>query len=135
VKQENLEYIRYRMAAAHETLTEARTLLDSGLLRGTVNRLYYACFYVVSALLLTENLHSAKHSGVRSLFVRHWIKSKRLPTTLGDFYQRIFSHRQTGDYRDLADFGREDVEAWFREAQGFLDTVSQRIKEQLQDEQ
>ena len=63
--------LQYRLARARETLDEARLLLDGGHANACVNRLYYACFYAVSALLLTEGQTSAKHRGVRALFDRH----------------------------------------------------------------
>lgn len=42
----------------------AELALGNGYLHGTVNRLYYACFYAVSALLLTEGFSSSRHSGI-----------------------------------------------------------------------
>jgi len=65
--------IAYRVARAEESLDEARLLLDAGHLNTAVNRLYYACFYAVSALLMSEGHGSAKHSGIRSLFDAHWV--------------------------------------------------------------
>jgi uncharacterized protein (UPF0332 family) len=35
-------------------MKEARLMIDSGFLNAAVNRLYYACFYAVSAILLTK---------------------------------------------------------------------------------
>ena len=68
MKPEEKAYVGYRLDRARETLAEAKALLDLGLLRGAVNRLYYACFYCVSGLLFTEGMSSAKHSGVQALF-------------------------------------------------------------------
>jgi uncharacterized protein (UPF0332 family) len=68
MKGETPEYIRYRLARSNEALSAARLMLESGLLYDAVNRLYYACFYAVSALLLTEGLSSAKHKGS----TRYW---------------------------------------------------------------
>jgi len=56
------EIIRYRLERAREALKEARLLADGGLWNASVNRLYYACFYAVSALLLGRNLSSTKHT-------------------------------------------------------------------------
>ncbi len=131
MKPEEVGYLRLRMAGAEETMEEARLLLDNGHLRGAVNRLYYACFYMVTALLFTAQLHSAKHSGVRSLFVRHWIRTGRLPVETGDFYQRLFERRHKGDYHDLAVFEREDVEGWFEEARAFMDQLSGEIENHI----
>jgi uncharacterized protein (UPF0332 family) len=47
--------ITYRLERARETLEEARVLLEKGHANAGVNRLYYACFYAVSALLLTRD--------------------------------------------------------------------------------
>jgi len=60
--QEDL--IRYKISRAEETLDEARVMLQTSHPYGAANRIYYACFYVVTALLLTQSLSSSKHSGV-----------------------------------------------------------------------
>lgn len=57
------DLIRYKLSRAEETLAEARVMLQTSHLYGAANRIYYACFYAVTALLLTQNLSSSKHSG------------------------------------------------------------------------
>lgn len=71
MKPEEREYIRHRLARAKDTIAEAKTLLEAGFSVGVVNRLYYACFYAVSALLLSEGYSASKHSGVISLFDKY----------------------------------------------------------------
>ncbi len=110
MKPETIAYIRYRMAGAEETLQAAKLLFEGGHLPDAVSRLYYACFYMVSALLWTEKLSSSKHTGIRSLFARHWIKTGRLPAELGRFYHHLFEFRHQADYGRVT-FKREDVEA------------------------
>ncbi len=53
--------IRYKLSRAEETLEEAAVMLRTGHPYGAANRLYYACFYAVTALLLTGNLSSSRH--------------------------------------------------------------------------
>jgi uncharacterized protein (UPF0332 family) len=81
--RETAELVRYRLARAAESLAEANLLLANDHARTAVNRLYYACFYAVSALLLAEGHSSPKHSGVRALFDQHWIAPGRLPKEMG----------------------------------------------------
>ena len=131
MKPENVEYIRYRNQSSKETLKDARLLLENGSLRSAVNRLYYACFYAVSALLLTDDLHSSKHSGIRALFIKHWIKTGHSPQQMGRFYLRLFERRQTGDYHDLVTFEREEVESWYREAEAFITEVVMQTEKRL----
>ena len=66
--------VQYRLDRAREALAEATLLLDSGHANTGVNRLYYACFYAVSALLLTTGLTATSHSGLRTLFHQHVIR-------------------------------------------------------------
>jgi uncharacterized protein (UPF0332 family) len=55
VTPEEQALIRYRLERAMETLDEAALLYEKGHLHAYVNRLYYACFYAVSALLLSNS--------------------------------------------------------------------------------
>ncbi len=62
----NKDLIAYRLQRARETLEDARILAKAARWNTCVNRLYYACFYAISALLATKGLASSKHSGVRA---------------------------------------------------------------------
>lgn len=127
------EYIHYRVARAEATLEAASLLLQKNLLHDTVNRLYYACFHAVTALLLTESMHSSKHKGVRSLLDKHWVRTKRLPLPMGRFYRQLFDLRHDADYEDLIDFNQSEVETWFRQATEFVAEVKKRILGQPND--
>jgi len=58
---------------ADQALASADLELRAGHLSFTVNRLYYACFYAVSGLLLTEGRQYARHSAVVAEFNRSWV--------------------------------------------------------------
>lgn len=126
---EQIELIRYRTARSHEALEEARLLLTNGHLHTAANRIYYACFYVASALLLGEGLSSPKHSGVRALFDRHWIKTGRIPKELGRSYRRFYEMRQKGDYADFAAFDAADIRLRLAEAESFVRAITEKVRE------
>lgn len=69
------ELVAYRIERARETLDDARLLADQKRWASCANRLFYTCFYAVSALLLQQDLSSTKHSGIRSLFNHHFVKT------------------------------------------------------------
>jgi len=56
MKKETRTLIAYRLERARESLEEAKILLERGYGNTFVNRLYYACFYAVSSLLLSRGL-------------------------------------------------------------------------------
>lgn len=62
------DLVSYRRARANEAMEDARILAKAGRWNACVNRLYYACFYAVSALLVRHGLSSPKHTGVRSIY-------------------------------------------------------------------
>lgn len=128
---EQTDLIRYRLARAQEAMDEARLLLGSGHCNACVNRLYYACFYTVSAVLLPEGYASAKHSGVRALFERHFVKTGRVTVALGRTYRRLFTRRQRGDYDDFVRFKEEEVRTWLKDAEEFVSALARLAEAQL----
>ena len=131
MKEETRTLITYRLERAREALQEAKILLQQGHGNTFVNRLYYACFYAVSALLLTRGLSSAKHSGVRSLFHQNFVKSGLVEIELGQLYGRLFDNRQKGDYADLVRFDPNEVCDWYDEALQFVETVENIVRKEL----
>lgn len=127
---EEREYIKYRIAKANETIDEAVLMLSHGYLNTAVSRLYYACFYAVSALLLTEGSSAPKHSGVMALFNRNWIHTGRVPVDMGRFYRLLFDSRQKGDYEDMVSFEHDRVVAWLSSAKDFVSHIAQTIESQ-----
>jgi len=106
----NTDLIRHRLQRAREALESARLLFSNNQLSAAVNRLYYALFYAVLALLETKELSSSKHAGVRALLNKHFIKAGIVPKEFGRFYESLFSNRQEGDYVDYTVFSTQRVE-------------------------
>ena len=132
MKKEIRTLIAYRLERARESLEEAKILLERGHGNTFVNRLYYACFYAVSALLLSRGLSSAKHSGIRSLFHQNFVKANLVSVELGHLYDKLFDNRQKGDYADLVRFDVEEVSEWYGEAREFVETVEKIFNKELQ---
>ena len=117
------DLISYRRARARGTLEDAKILLDSERLLSAVNRIYYAAFYEVTALLLTKGLSSAKHSGVRALFNQNFVKTKEVSIKSGQFYTKMFEFRQKSDYGDYTIFEKDKVTEWITTAEHFFDEI------------
>lgn len=107
--QERSELVNYRIVRAKNTLKEIDLHVQNELWGTAVNRLYYACYYAVIALLAKHQIASQTHSGVRQMFGLHFIKSGMINKELGKFYSDIFDKRQTGDYDDFVDFSKDEV--------------------------
>lgn len=123
--------VRYRLERAFETIEEARLLLAGGHTNTYVNRLYYACFYAVSALLLLHDQSFAKHSGLRSAFHREFVRSGKVCKELGHLYDRLFDNRQKADYADLIKYTAKDVGPWLDESVEFVRIIAELVENEM----
>jgi len=122
------DIISYRITRTRETLEDAQILAGSKRWNACVNRLYYACFYAVSALLIQNDLSSSKHTGVRSLFNLHFVKTGKVPKDIARIYNDLFERRQESDYLDFISFQESQVLLWLSQAEIFIDYVLKLIK-------
>ncbi len=109
IRDDKKDLIAYRLSKAKDTLVEVELLIINNLWNTAVNRLYYACYYAIKALLINKGIKAETHNGVRQMFGLHFIKTGIIDKELGKFYSDVFDMRQTGDYEDFIDFGKEDV--------------------------
>lgn len=121
-------YIRYRLEKAQEVYQAALILYEAGQWNSVINRLYYACFYSASALLLYKNISAKSHSGVIGQFSEHIVRTGII--SIEDFrvYAKLLNWRTKGDYNDLYDFTKEDVETMMSPTKSFIDKVAMIIE-------
>ena len=112
--------IHYRLERAQESLDDVHLLAEAERWNACVNRLYYSCFYAVSALLVRDGLSSSRHTGVRSLLNRHYVRTGKVPRELARVYNDLFERRQEGDYADFVRFQADQVRLWIPQAEAFI---------------
>lgn len=93
--------VEYRLERAFETLKEADYNAKGGFYNIAVNRLYYAAYYAVSALLIKNNFECSTHAGVKSLFSLHFVKTGIFSIEYAQILNSLFNNRQAGDYEDF----------------------------------
>ncbi len=116
--------VQYRIQRSKETLLEAQMLIHNGFFNAAVNRLYYACYYAVNALLVSQRIAAQSHAGVKQMFGLHFIVTGKLPTYLGRFYNQLFNDRLTGDYDDFIAYDNEMLAEIFPKAEDFVYQIS-----------
>ena len=124
----NRDLVQYRIERAHETLEDARILQKSRRWEACVNRLYYACYYSVSGLLLQKGLFSSKHTGIRSLFNLHFVKSGKVPKDYAKTFNDLFERRQESDYVDFVRFTESQVRPWIEQTEKFVAFIDDLIQ-------
>lgn len=121
------DLIKYRLARASETLEDAAILAEHQKWNSCMNRLYYACFYAVTALLLKNGFKAFTHNGVKSAFSENFIKTGIISKEFGKTYSKLFTWRQKGDYDDLFNFTEDKVMPYFTPAKELIFAIEQEI--------
>ena len=128
-EKDRIELVSYRIRKARETFKEVDLHIKNQLWNTAVNRLYYACYYAVIALLVSKGIKAQSHAGVRQMFGLHFIKTNIIEKDLGKFYTDLFDKRQTGDYDDFIDFKKEDVLDLLEPADRLITKIEELLKE------
>lgn len=123
------DYINYRLDRAETTFQDAVILYNTKSWNSCINRLYYASFYMVSALLLTHEIEAKTHNGVRINFFKEFIKNGEIDKKYGKLYTDLFAWRNEGDYADFIDFDEDVVNAVLPFTKDFLKISKEKIEQ------
>ncbi len=121
---EKEELVALRIAGAKKTFHEVEEyLVENQLWNTAVNRLYYACFYAVLALLHKVDMDTKTHSGALHVFGLHFIKTGIIDKKHHKFYTTLFEMRQDADYEAGVDYEREDVLPLLPQARELIERI------------
>jgi uncharacterized protein (UPF0332 family) len=121
--RERIELSNYRIQRAKDTLLEVNIHIENRLWATAINRIYYACYYAIIALLVRNNITTQTHSGTRQMFGLHFVKTGIIQKESGKFYTDIFDKRQTGDYDDFVELTEEDVVSLIDPARQLIEEI------------
>lgn len=103
------ELIKYRLERAKEAFEDGEILANNLRWNSAANRMYYACFYMVSAYLIKKDLKATTHSGLKSTFNKELIKSGKVERESGKLFNKLFGMRQEADYEDFYEVEESDL--------------------------
>ena len=96
------EIIAFGLLKSDKDSKAVKSLIASEDWDVAMNRLYYAAFHAVSALLYQNNIRAKAHSGAKAMLELHFVKTGLLSIEWGKFYAQLFSERNDSDYEDFA---------------------------------
>lgn len=121
------EYVNYRFHRAEESYEEALILAKEERWNAVINRLYYACFYAVIALLIKNNISTQTHDGARTQFGLIFVKTGIIDRESGKLFSKLFDYRQKGDYGDLFDYDEELTKPLINKVNEFLIEIKKHL--------
>jgi uncharacterized protein (UPF0332 family) len=114
------DLINHRITKSKETIEDARLAIVSNRLRNSLNRIYYAIFYIVSALAQKDGFSTSKHMQLMGWFNKNYIKTGIVQQEFSKIYSLSFYSRQESDYEDFVEYNKEDIEKRYNDMLRFL---------------
>jgi uncharacterized protein (UPF0332 family) len=124
---DRITLIKHRLNRARETQTESLLLFDNGMFPAVVNRIYYSMFYSLSALAISEGFETGKHAQLIGWFNKTWVRTGKVETRYSKIISRAFDKRMLGDYADIPDFSKPEVEIMITESGEFIEMVEKLL--------
>ena len=127
-EEERYALVCYRIEKARTTLEQVKNIVSTGYWDMIANRLYYAAYYAVSALLLQSGYSVQTHHGIIQMLGLHFIKTGIIDKEFGSLYGQLFSLRQTGDYGDTFGLTEKQVLPLLPQTEKFIKDIASLIE-------
>lgn len=133
-QEERRAVVEFRIEKAFRAYEQAKGVLGLKYWETIANRLYYAAYNAVSALLIANGDTAQTHSGVIHLFGLHFVKTGIVSSDMGRLYHNLFTMRQTGDYDDTYGLTEQDVLPYVEPTGQLIEQVSTLAKQLIEEE-
>lgn len=131
-QEERTAIVTYRLEKADRALAQAKANLPLQAWEVIANRIYYAAYYAISALLIADGHPAVKgHDTIVRMFGLHYVKTGKFTAEQGKLYNKLYTLRLTGDYNDHYNLEEEDVLPLVFPAETLIREVSNTAKSLL----
>lgn len=118
--------VTYRLEKSARTMEQAKSNIPLKYWELVANRIYYAAYYAISALLIA-NGHTAKtHESIIRIFGLYFVKTGLFTLEQGKLYNKLYTLRLTGDYNDHYDLEEQDVLPLIEPTEKLIQEVKER---------
>ena len=125
--EERMTMVQLEMERAKRTFQEVEILKEAGLWYGVSNRLYYAVFHAVSALLIHDGYQVRTHYGSHALLGQQYIKTGLLPADYGKLYNQLQTMREQSDYNCAFEADSDELKNLIEPASQIIKTIEKMI--------
>lgn len=117
------EHTEAGLRRSRQALHAARVLLDAGDVEDSINRIYYAAFYVASAALHVAGEQTRTHSGLVDRFWVRFVKTGRIEPDVAHALREAFRARQRADYDFSSRFDAMAATDLLEDVETFVEAV------------
>ncbi len=132
-KKDKLALINYKIEMSELALKAAIREFEAEDMFTASNRIYYACFYSVEALMLTNDLSFKDHGKLKGEFNRQFVYKGLVDKKYYKILDNAFEQRQAGDYRSFVKFTKEEIESSLDQAKIFVKDINELTLKTIKD--
>ena len=120
--------VALELKKARETYDEIEILVTANRLNGAANRMYYAVFHAVCALLIHDGIQVNTHKGSHALFSQQYIKTGILPREYGQLYNQLQTMREESDYNCAYDVEFDELHQRLEPTRRIIEDIERLVK-------
>ena len=126
-EEERRIIVKLELEKATNTMTQIPELQKLGYWDNIANRLYYAVFHAVNALLIYDGHPVNTHRGVIAMFGNYYVRTGIFASKDGRLYSDLQTMRNNSDYNCSYDATQQEIEPMIEPAKRLIDKVSDYI--------
>lgn len=119
--------IQHRINQSLKALEDVKFLLDNKKLSLASNRIYYAVFYIVSAIAIKNDFSTSKHKQLLGWFNKNFIASNKIDKSYSKLIYEAYSNREKSDYDFLFELTFDEINHLFDKAKEFVELIRKEI--------
>ena len=113
---------------AQKTVDELKILTENALWNAAANRLYYALFHAVSALLINDGHPVKSHRGVMAQFGQYYVRTEIFSREDGHLLSELVIMRDNADYNCFYEAGEENVVTHLEPTKQLIEKIKNYIE-------
>ena len=121
--EERTTLVSLEMKKSRETFDEIGILTTANRWSGAANRLYYAVYHAINALLIHDRHEVNTHNGSHAMFNLYYIKTSILPIEYGRLYSQLQTMREESDYNCVYEVDPDELSSRIEPAKELIDAI------------
>ena len=125
--------VRLLLEKSNKNMEQAVRTADMGYWDLVANRLYYAVFHAVNAMLLIDGIKTGTHKGTSIQFGKSYVLTGVFSLKDGILYGQLQTMRERADYQNVFTLDEEDGRKLIDSAEELRKRISDHITRKLAD--
>ena len=127
--EDRTSLVKLVIEKAERTFAENEGLVEKGYWSTLANRLYYALFHAVSALLIYDHHEVGSHKGAAIRFHQYYVNTGVFSVDDGAFYSQMQTMREKANYNCYYDVEEEEIKAKIEPTRLLIEKIKQMVSD------